>query len=262
MFSQTLPTNKTAGSVSGTNNPPNQQMKLSQQQQNPMNQFGVVQPPVPPPFMDPYMYQMMLAAQYGYPPSMYAPSPFAYPPQMPFATRQNQQPDDMQSIQSFHFDMDNRSVKNLNIANKAQSVAGDYKADMNSLEHKQTTRGVGNQQAQQGLLLMEDPNKMGMNMMDDGGGGGGGAGGGGGSGVGGLIESSSHVKRDENRLTPLMHHKAHVRASFSLNGMVKIRANDPCEGQPALVDIINVGDLMDHYLNNLKNMKTSDCRIF
>ncbi|MFX9054198.1 hypothetical protein ABTN50_19965, partial [Acinetobacter baumannii] len=41
-------------------------------------------------------------------------------------------------------------------------------------------------------------------------------------------------------------------ASFSLNGLVQIRANDPCEGQPALVDIISLSDLMEQYLNNLK----------
>lgn len=70
------------------------------------------------------------------------------------------------------------------------------------------------------------------------------------------------AKRDENRMTPLTHQLPHVRASFSLNAMVKVRANDPCEGQPALVDIINLGDMMEHFLSNLKNMKINESSKF
>jgi hypothetical protein len=53
-------------------------------------------------------------------------------------------------------------------------------------------------------------------------------------------------------MTPQIHQMPHVRASFSLNGLVQIRANDPCEGQPALVDIYSLSDLMEQHVINLK----------
>jgi len=71
-------------------------------------------------------------------------------------------------------------------------------------------------------------------------------------------ENSSLIKREEqHRMTPQIHQLPHVRASFSLNGLVQIRANDPCEGQPALVDIINLTDLMEHYLADIKQSRMS-----
>lgn len=68
----------------------------------------------------------------------------------------------------------------------------------------------------------------------------------------------NNIKREsENRMTPQLHQLPHVRAGFSLNGIVQIRANDPCEGQPALVDLINLSDFMENYLNTLKNKPVS-----
>ena len=70
-----------------------------------------------------------------------------------------------------------------------------------------------------------------------------------------LVEPSQTIKRDENRITPQMHPLPHVRACFSLNSLVQIKANDPCEGQPALVDIFSLAEIVDQYLINPKNVK-------
>jgi hypothetical protein len=77
----------------------------------------------------------------------------------------------------------------------------------------------------------------------------------------GLAEPTvSETKSDEmkHRMTPQLHNLPHVRGSFSLSSLVQIRANDPCEGQPALVDIVNLPDLMEHFLTKLKSMRMSE----
>ena len=55
-------------------------------------------------------------------------------------------------------------------------------------------------------------------------------------------------------MTPQLHQLPHVRATFAVNCLVQIKANDPCEGQPALVEIISLNDMIDNYLANLKNI--------
>ena len=45
-----------------------------------------------------------------------------------------------------------------------------------------------------------------------------------------------------------------IPACFSLASIIQTRANDPCEGQPALVDMIQLSDVMEQYLLNLKQM--------
>jgi hypothetical protein len=59
-------------------------------------------------------------------------------------------------------------------------------------------------------------------------------------------------------MTPQLHPLPHVRACFSLNSLVQIKANDPCEGQPALVDIFNLTEVVDQYLINPKIVKFSN----
>ena len=73
-----------------------------------------------------------------------------------------------------------------------------------------------------------------------------------------LVEPLQTLKRDENRMTPQLHPLPHVRACFSLNSLVQIKANDPCEGQPALVDIFNLTEVVDQYLINPKIVKFSN----
>lgn len=198
------------------------------------------------PYMDPayifYATQAMAAAAYGmgmmqYPPYGMPMMPGAMPP-FPGAPRHNL-PEDQQSIQSFHFDIDTRSEKKLPFLNpnRAQSIAGDpmgFKPE--PIVPNKSTKPSG------GLLLIEDPNSVGP--VDN-------------TGVG-LIESVNIATAKENRMTPLIHQLPHVRASFALNAMIKVRANDPCEGQPALVDIINLGDMMEQFLSNLKNIKVNE----
>lgn len=223
------------------------------------------------PYMDPayffYATQAMAAAAYGmgmmpygpYGMPMMPPTPAFGPP----LSTSRHLPDDQQSIQSYHYDLDNRSEKKHPLmmnANRAHSIMGDgvaggvvgFKSEpVDSSKHHQMSH-----HHQKGLLLMEDPGGDPTNasgIIESVGGGGGGGGVGGGASVG----PASAAK--ENRMTPLTHQLPHVRASFALNAMIKVRANDPCEGQPALVDIINLGDMMEHFLSNLKNMKSSEC---
>lgn len=201
------------------------------------------------PYMDPayffYAQAAMAAAAYGmgmmqYPPYGMGMMPGGMPG-MPFpSTNRHHLPDDQQSIQSFHFDIDTRSEKKMPYSNRAQSIAGDpvsFKTEPIDPKNSKPS----------GFLLMEDPNTV--TAIDNT------------AGVG-LIESVNVAAAKENRMTPLTHQLPHVRASFALNAIIKVRANDPCEGQPALVDIINLGDMMEHFLSNLKNMKSTEGRRF
>jgi hypothetical protein len=54
--------------------------------------------------------------------------------------------------------------------------------------------------------------------------------------------------KESSRMTPQMHQTAHVRASFGLNCIVRVKANDPCEGQPALVELVAINDIVESYL--------------
>ena len=58
------------------------------------------------------------------------------------------------------------------------------------------------------------------------------------------------IEPKRERLTPLFHQRPHTKAIFGLNTMIQIKANDPCEGQPALVEIHNLYDEIEHYLTN------------
>jgi hypothetical protein len=64
---------------------------------------------------------------------------------------------------------------------------------------------------------------------------------------------SDLIKKE--RLTPLHHKLPHIKATFGLNCVVQVRANDPCQVQPALVDIHNLNDLIEDYLNEDPNYK-------
>ena len=201
------------------------------------------------PYMDPasaaYMYYQMAAQPFGFHPM----HPFHNPYTMPLSNNmphfglygsasvagdQRHLQDDQQSIQSYHFDLDTRSEKNLN--SRKDSV------NITAFKHEPAD-GSG----RTGLLI-ENSNQQVQNVdthnLEP---------------TLNLNETSSNLKRDElHRMTPQLHNLPHVRASFSLNNIIQVRANDPCEGQPALVDIINLTDLMEHYLTNLKNMKLNE----
>lgn len=216
-----------------SSNPTNSNLKQAS------NSSSYMMPPPPAPYIDPtYMFYAQMAAAAAANPFGY--SPFM-PPTAPFMNMMGQTrvptiADDQQSIQSFHFD-DTRSERKLNFMPmntmpsvyqmRAQSIAGDT-FTMPKQQQQQQTQIQQQQQTNSGLLIEDQKNE---------------------------VQEVVSVKREsnENRMTPPMHPLPHVRACFSLNGIVKIRANDPCEGQPALVDIINLSDFMEHYLNDLKN---------
>ncbi len=63
------------------------------------------------------------------------------------------------------------------------------------------------------------------------------------------------IEPKRERLTPLFHQRPHVKAIFGLNTIIQIQANDPCEGQPALVEIHNLYDIVEDYLNEDVNYK-------
>lgn len=63
------------------------------------------------------------------------------------------------------------------------------------------------------------------------------------------------IEPKRERLTPLMHQRPHVKAIFGLNSIIQIKANDPCEGQPALVEIHNLTDLVEDNYNEDPNYK-------
>ena len=53
-----------------------------------------------------------------------------------------------------------------------------------------------------------------------------------------------------DRQTPMLHNRPHPKAIFAgFNCLLEIKPNDPCEGQPALVEIHNLNDLLDDYLS-------------
>ena len=170
--------------------------------------------------------------------------PFGYPAMNPFMSQfgafpmmnQHQNlPDDQRSMQSFHFFDDTRSEKKLNLANnRAQSTAGDFKSEL--VDHKLKNVGGG------GLLMKDsgqNQNLADLNLEV----------------TTSIVEPAQIIKRDENRITPQLHPLPHVRACFSLNSLVQIKANDPCEGQPALVDIFSLAEIVDQCLINPKNVK-------
>jgi hypothetical protein len=197
------------------------------------------------PFVEPsYFYYQM---QTGLPPFPYFnPYNMGNFGAMPLMTPRPIQ-DDQQSIQSLHFDTDNRSEKKIN-QNRPQSVsANTFKNEPRLYNNSLNNRnGTG--------LLIEDINKinfedsnLSMNPSNK------------------LVNDTQSYpniisKRDENRLTPLLHPLPHVKACFSINSIVKIRPNDPCEGQPALVDILNISDIIENYFLNIKtlNIKNID----
>ncbi len=160
---------------------------------------------------------------------------------------QRQLQDDQQSLQSFHFDTDNRSEKKMNFSqNRPQSVLATNNAFKTEPRNYTNAHQAGNSA---GGLLIEDVNQLNYqnpNMNQP-------------SAANPAQNDPQNIvmKRDENRLTPLMHQLPHVRACFSINSIVQIRANDPCEGQPALVDIVNLSDMMEHYFSNLKIVSNS-----
>lgn len=233
----------------------NQSTSNQQATQPPVPQPPSQYPPMmpPPPFIDPSLYyaQMALHMAQMAPVNPFfpmGPAPFGGMPPYPMSQHHHHRalPDDQQSIQSFHFDLDTRSEKKLNLMNnRPQSVAGGSGPTGLKTEPDKMSRPQQQQQQQPptGLLIMEEAPSGNHGLLEP---------------NVGLIESVMIKRVDENRMTPQLHQLPHVRASFSLNSLIKIRANDPCEGQPALVDILNLSDMMEHYLTNLKNLKINE----
>lgn len=239
--SQQQPALLTPLSSASTSNKPNQQSSKPATQFQP--QLGATTPgsaymPPPMPFMD---YQMMLYQMahqpYGYHPFQYGMPPMPGYGLPPYGTAsvsggQRQLQEDQLSLHSYHYDLDTRSEKKLNLN---QSVR---QQTLNNFKNEPKDRSIN-----RSGLLMEDPNQTNEINSEQ---------------TTTSTTESVIIKRDEHRMTPQLHQLPHVRASFSLNGIVQIRANDPCEGQPALVDMINLSDLMEQYLNNMKNMNVND----
>ncbi len=224
---------------------PNQSKKIPQQQFPPgaPGSYGM------PPFMDPasaaFMYYQMQMQQppFGYHPAMYNP----YAPMGPMVPNfgmygsaslsggQRQLQEDQQSMHSYHYE-------NLDQRDRKPSIPHSQTPYVKNEPIEGNSRG----------LLMEDPNQsqllnaeiIGLTATDQ------------------VITSSEATKSDEikHRLTPPLYpqNKPHVRGTFSLNSLVQVRPNEPCEGQPALVDILNLTDLMEQYITRLKNMKTME----
>ena len=63
------------------------------------------------------------------------------------------------------------------------------------------------------------------------------------------------IEPKRERLTPFFHQRPHVKAIFGLNTLIQIQPNDPCEGQPALVEIHNLYDIVEDYVNEDINYK-------
>jgi len=181
---------------------------------------------------------------FGYHPAMYNPY---MGPMMPnfgmygsasLAGGQRQLQDDQQSMHSYHFE-------NLDQRDRKPSISQSQAAHLKTEPVESNSRGG---------LLMEDPNQSQLLNTE----------------IIGLTTaatdqvtaSSETTKSDEmkHRLTPPLYpqNKPHVRGTFSLNNLVQVRPNEPCEGQPALVDILNLTDLMEQYMTKLKNMKTME----
>lgn len=215
--------------------------------------------PPPMPYMDPaayasYMYYQM-ANPYAFPAMNPFANPYAMSAQGPYglsmmssaslAGGQRQLQEDQQSMRSYNFDLDTRSEKKLNM-NRAASVVGGFKSEVDPKRSlfQQQSQPQQQQQSRQTDLLMEASNQN-QEIM-------------------GIVEDKVNVlpenliKREEHRMTPQLHQLPHVRATFALNSIVQIRANDPCEGQPALVDIINLTEFTEQYTNNLRSSKIND----
>ncbi|CAF0711049.1 unnamed protein product [Brachionus calyciflorus] len=201
-----------------------------------VNQMQSQMPNQMAPFMDPsYMYYMMAAAAAA----AYNPTPFGYPPyggypyQQPQMNQRYYPEDDRQSIKSFsQFDLDARSEKNFD-PRTTRSIAGDHIKQQQQLP------------TQQGLLipdqkiteeLEQEMTQLNLNQTN-------------------LIKQEESVMKEPekiNRMTPQMHQLPHVRCHFSFNSLIRVRPNDPCDGQPTLVDIFNLSDFMENYLSNVK----------
>lgn len=208
--------------------------------------------PYPYPMFDPsyFMYAQMMAGAmppnaagaYGYPPSFNPMYPFN---PMPYMNQFNI-PDDQRSIQSYqydHFD-NNRTVAyppaSQSILGELPELASVKEENKSVLAKKPLSNQKGSDLLMENNMIKPDP---------------------------GLIEGKKYnilysirdlrikfkidnIKREENRMTPLLHQLPHARASFGLNCLVHIKPNDPCEGQPALVDLINLNDIIEQFLNS------------
>lgn len=190
-------------------------------------------------FMDPaYMYYMMAAAAAAYSTPFGAyppPSPFVYPHMAQMNQSRYYPDDDQRSVKSF-LDIDNRSEKHID-QNRARSITGDQ------VKIKQSPPGLlmPEHTINEELELNREMNNLNLNKNE-------------------FIVS----RRDEevlfkeqqhervNRMTPMLHQLPHVRCLFSIDGLVRVRPNDPCDGQPALVDIFSLSDFMENYLSNVK----------
>lgn len=203
------------------------------------------QPPPPQmnPLMDPtYMYYMMAAAAAA----AYNPNPFAYPayggyPPLyqppPMSNNRSFYPeDDRQSYKSYQFD-DNRSEKQFD-PRATRSIAGDH-----ILKQVPQVQSQGLLMPDQKLTedIDQEMSQLNLNQMPF------------------KQEESVVLKEVEkvNRMTPQLHQLPHVRCSFSFNNLIRVRPNDPCDGQPALVDLFNLSDFMDNYLSNVKKSQTA-----
>jgi hypothetical protein len=236
-----IPNSKTTPSNLGSLAQPSNKSLAANPAQTPNNQASQFAPTPFMPYIDPFVYYQMAAAAAAQSSYGYGMNPFQNPYAMPgqYGPIMNIGPartiqDDEKSIQSFsHFDLDNRSEKKLN--HRAQSIAGDFKTEL--MDHYSANRMPKTHNAG---LLMEDPTNSADREVQS-----------------NLNDTTNQLvaKRDENRLTPQLHQLPHVRACFSLNSIVQVRANDPCEGQPALVDMYNLSEFLDQYLINPKNIK-------
>ena len=192
-------------------------------------------------FMDPaYMYYMMAAAAaYSTPFGAYPPPPpfgYATPGLYPHMAQMNQSrfypDDDQRSVKSF-LDIDNRSEKQHIDQNKARSIAGDQ------VKIKQSPPGLlmPEHTINEELELNKEINNLNLDISkreDD----------------VSLFREQQHER--VNRMTPMLHQLPHVRCLFSIDGIVRVRPNDPCDGQPALVDIFSLSDFMENYLSQVK----------
>ena len=242
------------------NSSSNSAARHQQQQQQQQQQQAFM----PQPFMDPsYMAYMMMMAAAQPPPPFAAPFPMAvaashyanpYMDQrfgggggsalslMSMAQRPPLQ-DDQQSIQSFHFEADPRRPNFMTPHQHPHPHLQHMQQQSSAPNRPQSVSGGSVFEAQQQQPQQQQQSKQQPQST--------------------LLDTSHQVsiKREEvsasARLTPVLHQIPHVRACFSLSGLVQVRANDPCEGQPALVDILSLADMMEHYMSSLRRRSTA-----
>lgn len=53
------------------------------------------------------------------------------------------------------------------------------------------------------------------------------------------------IKHDKNSKILIERSKSHVKASFGLNKLINIKSNNPCDGEPAIVEIHSLNDYLD-----------------